>query len=429
VDQYFDRRENRWKPIPDCSQYGLTWKPSTQRCEYLDCVEQIVNYLDTDFWDDTEASRYRGWQGMGLALAESKPPAKSGGGFGIPSFDPISSIVGGVFDVIGGLVGSARQRGSDEARSGVALQASVDGIYYLQRAVQDGDVSKKEARDAFYLKILPAFLEFISTLQTKSVVDSRLKNQRQDLINLFEKEVNSLPDSTQSPPFQQQSGDDDLLPDNTDIDVFGQDFGYEELYTDDGGYYYEDDSGWYYEDAAGNYQQMDSDGNLYAGNDSTGEYWQTNSDGTSYWEGSDGSYYQEYSDGSWISGDALGNECTGDVAGNWVCEDGSGGGDWRESPVRIQKQSGQTRRQQQIPQSTFDKYLKQAIALIPKQQRQQQNAQRAQTARATTQRTNAQQRLASPVSNIGGASGSNPSMNLLLIGGIAVGAFILLRNR
>lgn len=30
---YFDRREQREKPEPDCSAHGLVWDPGTQRCE------------------------------------------------------------------------------------------------------------------------------------------------------------------------------------------------------------------------------------------------------------------------------------------------------------------------------------------------------------------------------------------------------------
>lgn len=422
---YFDKRENRVKPIPDCARYGLTWNASEQRCKYYDCVEQIMNVLDVeeDHWEQAAASQYQGWQGMGYLPAPSVPTGGGGGGF--PAFDPISAVVQGVFQTITGLIQGAKQRGSDEARSGVALQSSVDSIYYMQSLVQSGRATKTEAYDAFYTKILPAFYNFILTLTTKSVVESRLNNQVPDLKNLFEKEVMSLPDPVVSPPVPV----DDDLPDATGFDEFDDsDFGYIENYGDDGSYYYEDDQGWYYEDASGNWQQQDSDGNLYAGT-IDGEYWETDVDGTSYWESSDGSYYQEYQDGSWISGDALGNECTGDVVGNWICEDGSAGGDWRDSPIRIAKQQGQTRRQGQIStQSQIDKYIKQGIALIPKGTLTATNQQRASTAIGTRQAANAQERLlsASPKSS-GSGSGSNVT-TLLVIGGIVVG-FLILRNR
>lgn len=423
---YFDHRENRVKPIPECKQYGLTWNSHEQRCKHYDCVEQIMNVLDIDedYWDRAEASRYHGWQGMGLVY---NPPAPTGGsGGGLPGFDPISGVVSGVFDVINGLIAGARQRGSDEARSGVALQSSVDSIYYMKSLVQDGRATKTEAYDAFYTKILPAFYNFILTLTTKSVVESRLNNQVPDLKNLFEKEVMDLPDPVVSPPIIAPDGD--ILTD-TSGDVFSDtDLGYIESYGDDGSYYYEDDSGWYYEDASGNWQQQDADGNLYAGTPD-GEYWETDADGTSYWESSDGSYYQEYSDGSWISGDALGNECTGDAAGNWTCEDGSGGGDWRESPVRIPKQQGQTRRQGQIStQSQIDKYIKQGLALIPKGTRTAINQQRASTAIGTRQAANAQERLLSASPKGSGSGSGSSTTTLLIIGGIVAG-FLILKNR
>lgn len=449
---YFDKRENRIKPVPDCSRYGLAWDSIEQRCKHWDCVEQIMSVLNDQqiqalptemddsilswyhdlfysdqnevdtFWQDRKATSdlYRGWQGMGIAQGSITPP--SGGGGGIPGVDPISSVVSGVFDTINGLIQGARQRGSDEARSGVALQSSVDSIYYMQSLVQSGRSTKTEAYDAFYTKILPAFYNFILTLTTKSVVESRLNNQVPDLKNLFEKEVMSLPDPVRPSPsdLPASGGDteDDFLPDNS---VY---FDENEYYGDDGSYYYENpDSGeWYYEDASGNYQQMDSEGNLYAGT-SDGEYWETSVDGESYWESADGSFYLEYADGSWTSGDTLGNQCDGDGAGNWVCEDGSAGGDWRESPVRVQKQSGQTRRQGQITtQSQVDKYIKQAIALIPRQQRMATNAQRAGSAVGQRQVQNAQSRLrtASPQGSSGGLNLGDNGTLLLIAAGVAL---------
>lgn len=441
MQSYFDRRENRVKLLPDCARYGLTWVESEQRCNHLDCVEQIMNVVDYQqgsgyqlvddfywyhdlyqsgenevrvFWQDV---CQRNWRGVGFLPGDTS----GGSGLPLPGFDPISSIVGGLTGVIGGLISGAKQRGTDEARSGVALQASVDTIFYLQDAVMSGDITKKEARDAFYLKVLPAFLNFISTLQTKSVVDSRLKNQRQDLIDLFESQVMSLPD------YAKVAGE--VAPKPAVASPAEEEFGYTEYYDDDGGYYYEDSNGYYYEDAAGNYQQGDSEGNLYAGT-TDGEYWEINVDGESYYESPDGSFYLEYADGSWTSGDALGVQCDGDAAGNYTCEDGTSGGDWRESPVRVAKQTGQTRRQGQITQqSQFDKLIKQAIALIPKQQRLSQNAQRSQNPRALNQVANAQERMRSAGSrgpDKGGAGGLG--MNTLLIIGLAVGALFLFRN-
>jgi len=343
------------------------------------------------------------------------PQGGGGGGFPLPGVDPVSAIVGSVTGIIGGLIGGAKQRASDEARSGVALQASIDGIAYLRQSVEAGDITKKEARDAFYLQILPAFLQFISTLTTKSVVESRLENQRRDLINLYEKSVSTLPDAPPKPSPQTAATSD-------------QDLGYTEYYDDQGGYYYEDQNGWYYEDSAGNYQIGDEDGNLYAGNATTGEYWET-VNGETYWEAGDGSFYEEYSDGSWDSGDALGNNCSGDAAGNWTCEDGSSGEDWRQSPARVPKQQGGTRRQQQISkQSNFEKYLKQAVALIPKQQRMANNQQRAVTASGSRQQTNAQERLNTAIPKRAGGPTSGMS-NLLVLGAVGLGAYFLLNNR
>jgi len=347
-----------------------------------------------------------------------------GGGGGAVA-GPIGIAVGAIVGAISGLIGSARQRGSDEARSGVALQISIDAIYYLKDSVVAGEISPEDARDIFRAKVMPAFLNFILTLTTKSVVESRMTNQKRDLENLFEKEVASLPNLV-----PETSGDDGYLPGPSGEDYGDyedQDFGYTEYYDDQGGYFYEDESGWYYEDASGNWQQQDADGNLYAGS-ANGEYWQT-FEGETYWEGPDGSYYEEYTDGTWTSGDANGNQCDGDASGNWVCEDGSGGGDWRQSPARTPKQQGQTRRQTQVTQqSNFDKYLKQAIALIPKQQRQTQNAARAASARGTSQASAAQERLRTVGASAPGASASGiDTTTLLLIGGVLL-VFMFMRR-
>lgn len=407
------------KPVPDCSRYGLTWVPSSQRCEHLDCIEQIMNVLDRQ----QESDGLMGLIATGGGGAAGG--AVEGGASGAVA-GPVGVAVGAIVGAIQGLIGSARQRGSDEARSGVALQISIDAIYYLKDSVQAGEISPKDARDIFRTKVMPAFLNFILTLTTKSVVESRMTNQKRDLENLFEKEVGSLPDLTTA----ETSDDEGYLPVDPNDSYDDLDLGFTEYYDDQGGYYYEDESGWYYEDASGNWQQQDAEGNLYAGNYGTGEYWQT-LNGETYWEGPDGSYYEEYSDGTWTSGDANGNQCDGDAAGNWVCEDGTGGGDWRQSPARTPKQQGQTRRQTQVTQqSTFDKYLKQVIALIPKQQRATQNAQRAASARGQAQASAAQERLraSGPIgSSSAGSSSGIDTTSLLLIGGVLL-VFMFMRR-
>lgn len=40
---YFDRREQREKPVPDCSKIGLVWNPETQRAERMSAFSTILN--------------------------------------------------------------------------------------------------------------------------------------------------------------------------------------------------------------------------------------------------------------------------------------------------------------------------------------------------------------------------------------------------
>lgn len=416
MQKYFDQREQRWKVVPKCGDYGLVWNAVSERCHYPDPLDSLMNLL-------SETEEYYPGQYLSDSYDGQMGYLPSGGGTassaGISSALPIVGIVDGIVGAIGGLIGSARQRGTDEARSGVALQMSVDGIFYLRDSVMDGDITVKQARDIFRSQILPAFLSFIATLQTKSVVESRLTNQKRDLENLFEDQVGKLQDVVKPPvaqPATPSSSPSQTTEDDSTIEYYG----------DDGSYYYEDENGWYYEDSSGDWQQADNEGNLYAGNDATGEYWYTDSSGESYWESGDGSFYLEDSQGNWTSGDAAGSKCSGDLTGAWECEDGTSGNDWHASPARIPKQQGQTRRQQQIPQSNYDKLIKQAISLIPLATRKTQNAQRAQTGRAQTQAINAQERLRNLSPNQGSSSGS--MKGLLIIGAIGLGAYFLLNR-
>lgn len=39
---YFDKREGRERPIPDCSKVGLVWDPETQRCEKMSTINSLL---------------------------------------------------------------------------------------------------------------------------------------------------------------------------------------------------------------------------------------------------------------------------------------------------------------------------------------------------------------------------------------------------
>jgi len=48
VARYFDKREQRWKSIPDCSKHGLVWSEQTQRCEKI----TGLGFMGADFYND-----------------------------------------------------------------------------------------------------------------------------------------------------------------------------------------------------------------------------------------------------------------------------------------------------------------------------------------------------------------------------------------
>lgn len=101
--------------------------------------------------------------------------------------------IGGALGVIGlplligaSLLGKAAQRKSDEEASGEMLRAALDGIEQIMSQVSSGAIDGAQARSLFENQVLAQFIQQIKTLKTKSVVDSRLKNQVADLRNVFE---------------------------------------------------------------------------------------------------------------------------------------------------------------------------------------------------------------------------------------------------
>jgi len=66
VATYYDKREGREKPIPDCSKHGLTWNPTSQRCEKITGLGFL---MAEDFYiDDYGGSYYDGGSGADLYL-------------------------------------------------------------------------------------------------------------------------------------------------------------------------------------------------------------------------------------------------------------------------------------------------------------------------------------------------------------------------
>lgn len=132
--------------------------------------------------------------GVGLTAAPSLFAA--GGALANPAIaalfsNPITAIAGGAALLGAFLLGRARQRKRDEKTSGDALQDAVDKIKDLRKQVESNQtvLTVADARRQFDAEILQPFVAQISQLKSKSVRESRLKNQTVDLRNLFEKEV------------------------------------------------------------------------------------------------------------------------------------------------------------------------------------------------------------------------------------------------
>ncbi len=114
----------------------------------------------------------------------------SGLGFLAPLFsNPITAIAAGLALPAIFLLGRARQRRRDEASSGDFLQDAIDSIRDLRKQVSSDQIDGAQARSVFNNEILQTFIQQINTLKTKSVRESRLKNQTADLKKLFEDEV------------------------------------------------------------------------------------------------------------------------------------------------------------------------------------------------------------------------------------------------
>lgn len=117
------------------------------------------------------------------------------GGFGSAAtalFSNPFTIAAGAALLIGGfLFGRARQRRKDEATSGDYLQEAVDAIFEIRDQVKNDQVqlTAEQAKQLFRNDVLNPFIAQINTIKTKSVRESRLKNQTKDLENLFTKEV------------------------------------------------------------------------------------------------------------------------------------------------------------------------------------------------------------------------------------------------
>jgi hypothetical protein len=106
--------------------------------------------------------------------------------------NPITAIAGAGLLVGAVLLGKSKQRKQDEEASGQFLTQALQGIEELAAGVTSGQIDGTQARSLFENQILGTFRQQISQLKTKSVVESRLKNQVNDLRKVFEARIPPL---------------------------------------------------------------------------------------------------------------------------------------------------------------------------------------------------------------------------------------------
>lgn len=128
--------------------------------------------------------------GIGTTAASGAFAAGGSLGFLAPLFsNPITAAIGAALLPTAFLIGRARQRRKDENASGDFLKDAIDSIRDLRGSVARDEIDGTQARKVFKNEILETFRQQIGTLKTKSVRESRLKNQVADLEKLYRDEV------------------------------------------------------------------------------------------------------------------------------------------------------------------------------------------------------------------------------------------------
>jgi hypothetical protein len=132
-----------------------------------------------------------GLLGIGLSAA---PAAGGLLGAAAPLFsNPITAGVGAallVGSLVAGLIGKAKQRRRDEEASGGMIAAAHEGINAIIRDIRgDRIIGLDQAASVFQNDVLAQFVSGISSLKTKSVVESRLRNTVPELQRSFQKHI------------------------------------------------------------------------------------------------------------------------------------------------------------------------------------------------------------------------------------------------
>jgi hypothetical protein len=122
----------------------------------------------------------------GAFLAATVTPGIFSAGAAALFSNPITAIAGAGLLVGSILLGKASQRHKDEEASGQMLKQAYDALGQLKASIASDAIDGAQARAIFESQILNNFISQINTLKTKSVRESRLKNQVNDLRAAYE---------------------------------------------------------------------------------------------------------------------------------------------------------------------------------------------------------------------------------------------------
>jgi hypothetical protein len=112
----------------------------------------------------------------------------AGGGLAAASLAALgpAALIGAPLIVGAILLGKASQRKKDEEAAGAFQRQAHDQLAQLKAAIASDQIDGAQARAIFDSQILGVFRQQISTLKTKSVVESRLKNQTRDIEAVYQ---------------------------------------------------------------------------------------------------------------------------------------------------------------------------------------------------------------------------------------------------
>jgi hypothetical protein len=125
---------------------------------------------------------------VGLGVSFGASVFGAGGGLaaaGLAALGP-AALIGAPLLVGAVLLGKAKQRKKDEEASGQMLTQALQALTQLRDAIGSDQIDGSQASAIFENNILGQFRSGINTLKTKSVRDSRLTNQVNDLRRVYE---------------------------------------------------------------------------------------------------------------------------------------------------------------------------------------------------------------------------------------------------